>query len=86
MVPQGAINCPGQTHVLCRLIDVSDTSGAEPLPKHLADMRLRFWVGRAEDDETAPVYSAFMLAQDQAPSSEKLATVSQSVSESTPSL
>lgn len=71
---------------LSRLIDVSETSGAEPLPKHLADMRLKFWVGRVEDDETAPIYSAFILAQDKAPSYEKLATVSQSVSESTPSL
>ncbi|KAM0473884.1 hypothetical protein ACHAPX_007932 [Trichoderma viride] len=71
---------------LSRLIDVSETSGAEPLPKHLADMRLKFWVGRVEDDETGPIYSAFILAQDKAPSYEKLATVSQSVSESTPSL
>lgn len=71
---------------LGRLIDVSETSGAEPLPKHLADIRLKFWVGRVEDDEEAPIYSAFILAQDKAPSCEKLTMVSQSASESTPSL
>lgn len=70
---------------LSRLIDVSETSGAEPLSKHLADIRLKFWVGRVEDGETAPVYSAFILAQDKAPSYEKLTPTSQSVSESTPS-
>ncbi|KAL9473812.1 hypothetical protein ACSS6W_008192 [Trichoderma asperelloides] len=71
---------------LGRLIDVSETSGAEPLPKHLADVRLKFWVGRVEEDETAPVYSAFMLAQDKAPSYEKLTTAPQSVPENTPAL
>ncbi|KAL6887058.1 hypothetical protein GGI43DRAFT_417555 [Trichoderma evansii] len=71
---------------LSRLIDVSETSGAEPLSKHLADIRLKFWVGRVEDDEMAPVYSAFILAQDTAPSYEKLTPALQIVSESTPSL
>lgn len=71
---------------LGRLIDVSETSGAEPLPKHLADVRLKFWVGRVRNDETAPSYSAFTLAQNKAPSYEKLPTVSQTVSEVPPSL
>lgn len=69
---------------LSRLIDVSETSGAEPLSKHLAEMRLKLWVGRVEEGETAPVYSAFILAQDEAPSYEKLTTPSQRVSESKP--
>ncbi|UKZ96609.1 uncharacterized protein TrAFT101_011387 [Trichoderma asperellum] len=71
---------------LGRLIDASETSGAEPLSKHLADVRLKFWVGRVEEDETAPVWSAFILAQDKAPSYEKLSAASQNVSENTPSL
>lgn len=49
---------------LSRLIDVSETSGDETLPKHLADIRLEFWDGRVDDDdEMATVYSAFICSR-----------------------
>ncbi|KAM0254882.1 hypothetical protein ACHAQJ_006319 [Trichoderma viride] len=68
---------------LDRLLDANETSGAEPLSKHLAETRLKFWAPRHADDSLRD-YSAFVLAQNKTPSYEELTTTPQDMAHSSP--